>query len=155
MTIDATKPEDSVLVSALPAYIRANRTEMNSISITGTGAVGAVTLDCLGAVSLTIGVELSLEGFETVVVSSTGAALLASILNGIQGQIKMFVFQDLNVTMQDSITQLNGTLDLNVSPASGIYVPAIDAVITLVNIGGDGGATTHGYWREVDRAASV
>jgi len=155
MTIDATKPTDAVLVSELPGYIREGRTEMNSISVTGTGAVGAVTLDCLAAVSLTIGVELSLEGYETVVVSSTGAALLATILNGIQGQIKMFVFQDLNVTLQDSTTQINGTLDLNVAPANGVYTPAIDDVITLVNIGGDGGATTHGYWREIDRAASV
>jgi len=127
---------------------------MNSLSVTGTGAVGSVTLDILGAVSLTVGIELSLEGFETVVLSNSGLSLLATILNGLQGQIKMFVFQDINTTFQDSTTQLNGSLDLNTAPANGIYSPAVDEVIILVNIGGDGGLTTHGYWREVSRQAS-
>ena len=154
MTLDATKPSDVVLVSELPAYIRENRSEINSIGVSGTGAVGATTLDVLGAVSLTIGTELSSEGFETVVISSTGASVLATILGGIQGQIKMFVFQDLNVLITDSNSKANGTFHLNEAPALGNYTPAVDDVLTVVNIGGDG-AGTHGYWREVDRAASV
>jgi len=154
MTLDATKPSDAVLVSELPAYIRENRSEINSIGVSGTGAVGATTLDVLGAISLTIGTELSSEGFETVVISSTGASVLATILGGIQGQIKMFVFQDLNVLITDSNSKANGTFHLNEAPALGNYTPAVDDVLTVVNIGGDG-AGTHGYWREVDRAASV
>ena len=154
MTLDATKPIDAVLVSELPAYIRENRSEINSIGVSGTGAVGATTLDVLGAISLTIGTELSSEGFETVVISSTGASVLATILGGIQGQIKMFVFQDLNTLIEDSNTKANGTFHLNEAPALGDYTPAVDDVLTVVNIGGDG-AGTHGYWREVDRAASV
>ncbi len=154
MTIDATKPEDSVLVSELPGYIKDGRVEMNSISLAGTGAVGAQTLDVLGAVSLTIGTELASEGFETVVISSTGASVLATILGGTQGQIKVFVFQDLNVVITDSNAKANGTFHLNEAPALGNYTPAVDDVLTVVNIGGDG-AGTHGYWREVDRAANV
>ena len=154
MTIDATKPTDAALVSELPAYIREGRTEMNTISLSGTGAVGAQTLDVLAAVSLTIGTELSEEGFETVVISSTGASVLATILGGIQGQVKMFVFQDLNVVITDSNAKANGTFHLNEAPALGNYTPAVDDVLTVVNIGGDG-AGTHGYWREVDRAANV
>ena len=69
MTIDATKPDDTVLVAEIPGYIRAGRAEMNSIGVSGTGAVGAVTLDINGAVTLTIGTELSEEGFETVVIT--------------------------------------------------------------------------------------
>lgn len=156
MTIDVTKPEDSVLNSELPAYIRANRAEMNTISVTGTGAVGAVTLDLAGAVILTIGVELSLEGLETIVLTNSGMSDLTTILNGLQGQIKVFVCRDTNTGFQDNTTRLNGTLDLNQAPANGIYTPVADGdVLTLVNIGGDGGLTTHGYWREVDRAANV
>jgi len=156
MTIDATKPEDTVLNSELPAYIRAGRTEMNSISVTGTGAVGAVTLDILGATILTIGVELSLEGFETIVLTNTGISVLATILNGLQGQIKVFVCRDTNTGFQDNNGRLNGTLDLNQAPVNGIYTPVADGdVLMLVNIGGDGGLTTHGYWRELDRAANV
>ena len=154
MTIDATKPIDAVLVSELPAYIREGRVEMNTISLSGTGAVGAQTLDVLAAVSLTIGTELSTEGFETVVISSTGASVLATILGGTQGMVKMFVFQDLNVVITDSNTKANGTFHLNEAPALGDYTPAVDDVLTVVNIGGDG-AGTHGYWREVDRAANV
>jgi len=154
MTIDATKPENSVLVSELPAYIRANRAEMNTISLSGTGAVGAQTLDILGAGTLTIGTELSSEGFETIAISSTGAATLTAFLGGIQGQVKVLVFQDANIDLTDSNTKANGTFHLNEAPALGNYSPAIDDVLILVNIGGDG-AGTHGYWREIDRAASV
>ena len=156
MTIDATKPEDSVHVSELPAYIRANRVEINSVSVTGTGAVGASAVDLAGGTILTIGVDLSLEGFETVVLTQSGMSDLTTILNGIQGQIKMFVCTPIGASFQDSVTRLNGTLDLNESPAGAVYMPLTDGeVITLVNIGGDGGLTTHGYWREVDRAANV
>ena len=154
MTIDATKPTDAALVSELPGYIREGRVEMNSISLSGTGAVGAQTLDVLAAVSLTIGTELSEEGFETVVISSAGASVLATILGGTQGMVKMFVFQDLNVVITDSNAKANGTFHLNEAPALGNYTPAVDDVLTVVNIGGDG-AGTHGYWREVDRAANV
>ena len=155
MTIDATKPEDTVLVSEIPGYIRAGRAEMNSIGVTGTGAVGAVTLDINGAVTLTIGTELSGEGFETVVITNTGApSALTAILGGTQGMIKMFVFLDTNVDMTDSNALANGTFHLNEAPALGDYSPAQYDVLTLVNIGGDG-AGTHGYWREVDRAANV
>ena len=155
MTIDATKPEDSVLNSELPAYIRANRAEMNSISVTGTGAVGAVTLDINGAVTLTIGTELSLEGFETIVLTNTGISVLATILGGLQGQIKVFVCRDTRTGFQDNNGRLNGTLDLNQWPINGIYTPIADGdVLMLVNVGGDG-AGNHGYWRELDRASNA
>lgn len=155
MTIDATKPTDAVLNSELPAYIRANRAEMNMISLSGTGAVGAQTLDIAGATTLTIGTELSEEGFETVIISNSGAACaLTAFLGGIQGQVKMLVFQDVKIDLTDSNTKANGTFHLNEAPALGDYSPAVDDVLTLVNIGGDG-AGDSGYWREVDRAASV
>ena len=155
MTIDATKPTDEVLVSEIPGYIRAGRAEMNSISVSGTGAVGAVTLDIAGATTLTIGTELSEEGYETVVISNSGVACaMTAFLGGIQGQIKMLVFQDIKVDLTDSNTKANGTFHLNEAPALGDYSPAVDDVLTLVNIGGDG-AGDSGYWREVDRAASV
>jgi len=155
MTIDATKPEDSVLVSELPSYIRANRVEMNSISLSGTGAVGAQSLDIAGATTLTIGTELSEEGYETLIISNSGAACaLTAFLGGTQGMIKMLIFQDTNIDITDSNTKANGTFHLNLAPAGGDYSPAIDDVLVLVNVGGDG-AGTDGYWREVDRAANV
>jgi len=154
MTIDATKPTDAVLVSELPAYIRENRVAINTIGVAGTGNVGASTVALAAQVTMTIGVELSLEGLETVIISSVGLSTLTAILGAIQGQIKIFVFQDLNVRLTDSNTKLNGTFHLNEAPALGDYTPAVDDVLTLVNIGGDG-AGDSGYWREVDRASNV
>jgi hypothetical protein len=155
MTLDATKPEDSVLVSEIPGYIRENRAAINSAAVAGTGNVGASAVDILGAVTLTIGSELSLEGLETVIISNSGApCAMTAFLGGIQGQIKILIFQDLNIDLTDSDTKLNGTFHLNEAPAGGDYSPDVDDVLTLVNVGGDG-AGTHGYWREVDRAANV
>ena len=155
MTLDATKPIDQELISALPAYIRADRAEINAISLSGTGAVGAQTLDISGATTLTIGTELSEEGFETIVISNTGApCAMTAFLGGIQGQVKMLVFQDTNIDITDSNTKANGTFHLNLAPAGGDYSPAVDDILTLVNIGGDG-AGDSGYWREVDRAANI
>ena len=155
MTIDATKPEDTVLVSELPGYIRADRAEINSVGVSGTGAVGAVTLDINGATSLTIGTELSDEGLETVVITNTGApCALLTILGATQGMTKRFVFLDTNIDITDSNDLADGTFHLNEAPALGDYSPAMHDVLTVVNILGDG-AGTHGYWREVDRAASV
>ena len=154
MTIDATKPTDEALVSELPGYIREARVEINAVSLSGTGAVGAQTLDIAGAVTLTIGAELSEEGLETVIISNTvGAVVLTAFLGAIQGQTKTLIFQDLNIDLADSNTKLNGTFHLNMSPVAN-WSPDIDDVITLVNIGGDG-VGDNGYWREVDRAANV
>jgi len=154
MTIDATKPEDTVLNSALPAYIRETRAEVNAVGVVGTGNVGEGTVALAAQTSMTIGVELSLEGLETVIISSVGLSTLTTILGGTQGQIKIFIFQDLLVRLTDSNAKANGTFHLNQAPALSDYTPAVDDVITLVNVGGDG-AGTHGYWREVDRAANV
>jgi len=57
MTIDATKPEDGVLVSELPGYIREDRAEMNTISLSGTGAVGAQALDISGSSTPTFNIS--------------------------------------------------------------------------------------------------
>ena len=154
MTLDAAKPTDTALVSEIPAYIRENRAAINAVGVAGDGNVGGHALDIAGATSLTIGTELSEEGFETVVLTNSIASTLLTILGGEQGQIKMFVFQDLNTLIEDSNSKADGTFHLNEAPALGDYTPAVDDVLTVVNIGGDG-AGTHGYWREVDRAASV
>ena len=153
MTIDATKPEDSALVSELPGYIRANRTEMNSMSSV-TGSLGAGSIALAAQVTAAVGTEFSLDGLEVCRMTSVGASVLTAITDGIEGQIKILLFEDLLVTLTDSITQLNGTFDLNQAPAGTDYTPAVGDIIMLVNINGDG-IGNNGYWKEINRISNV
>ena len=153
MTIDATKPEDSALVSELPGYIRANRTEMNSMSSV-TGSLGAGSIALAAQVTAAVGTEFSLDGLEVCIMTSVGASVLTAITDGIEGQIKILLFEDLLVTLTDSITQLNGTFDLNQAPAGTDYTPAVGDIIMLVNINGDG-IGNNGYWKEINRISNV
>ena len=153
MTIDATKPEDSALVSELPGYIRANRTEMNSMSSV-TGSLGAGSIALAAQVTAAVGTEFSLDGLEVCIMTSVGASVLTAITDGIEGQIKILLFGDLLVTLTDSITQLNGTFDLNQAPAGTDYTPAVGDIIMLVNINGDG-IGNNGYWKEINRISNV
>ena len=153
MTIDATKPEDSALVSELPGYIRANRTEMNSMSSV-TGSFGSGSIALAAQVTAAVGTEFSLDGLEVCIMTSVGASVLTAITDGIEGQIKILLFGDLLVTLTDSITQLNGTFDLNQAPAGTDYTPAVGDIIMLVNINGDG-IGNNGYWKEINRISNV
>ena len=152
MSLDVNKPIDQVNVNELPAYIRENRVAINAVS--GAGNVGSTDLDiAAGAVSLTIGTDLGSYGFESVKVTGLGAAVIAKILGGSEGQVKVFVFQDANVKFLDG-AKADGKLYLNQLPALSNYSPQQDDVIALVNIGGDG-ALVYGYWKELWRTTSI
>ena len=154
MTLDTSKPEDTRMVNELPGYIRENRVAINAIS--GGGDVGATVVTIPGGTTqLTVGTELGLYGFESVIITGAAISTLTHILNGVAGQIKCFIFQDTNVRMTDGNVKANGLLYLNIAPAGSTYAPAQDDVIMLMNIGGDGGATNHGYWKEIAHHADV
>jgi len=165
MALDATKPTDQELQSVIPWYIREGRTTINSILtlIAGLGLgvgtlpdVGVTNISVLlGTTFLTVGAAADLGefGLESVIISGTGAAALTSILLGMNGQVKVFVFQDVNVSFVDSNTKAGGTFYLNQLPL-GTFTPAIDDVLAVMNIGGDG-VTVSGYWKEIYRTLSV
>ena len=151
--MDATKPTDVEMVSALAAYIREARAGINALS-TGSG-VGVTNLTVTaGAIALTIGTELGFFGYEVVIIDAGGAANIAKILGGTEGQSKRFIFQDNNIGIVDGAA-LGGNIYLNQLPALSTYAAQTNDVLELVNIGGDGGVTTHGYWKEVARQAAL
>ncbi len=152
--MDATKPTDVELISALPAYIRETRAAVNALS-SGEG-VGVTELEiATGTVSLTVGTDVGLFGYETIIVSTDGGAVsLATILGGTQGQVKVFVFQDNNIDIVDGAAE-NGKIYLNQLPALSSLEAQANDVLALVNIGGDGGSTTHGYWKELYRQIAL
>jgi len=152
MTLNANQPTDQVLNSEIPAYIRANRVAINSVS--GSGNVGITELEiALGVTSLTIGSDVGSYGFEIVKVSGAAAVVIATMLGGSEGQVKVFVFQDANVDITDG-AKADGKFYLNHLPALSDYVPEQDDVLAVVNVDGDG-AAVHGYWKELFRTTSV
>ena len=151
MSLDVNKPEDQILVSQLPAYIREDRTAINSVT---SGAGFGVTNIAIAPAdtSLTVGTDLLVVGHEVVIVTG-GVAVLETILGGIEGQIKTFIFQNSLVDLLDG-AKANGEFYLNHLPALSNFEPELDDVISLVNICGDG-AAVHGYWKELYRTISV
>jgi len=140
-------------VSEIASYIREDRAAINAIS--GAGGVGVTELEVPAlTTSLTIGTELDDYSIEVVIISGDGASTLDSILGGTQGQIKIFVFQDANIDMTDG-TKADGEFYLNHLPALSDFDPQQDDVLALVNVGGDAGATSDGYWKELYRTISV
>jgi hypothetical protein len=152
MTLDVNKPSDQELIEGLPAYIRENRVAINAVS--GSGNVGATDLAVsAGATSLVVGTDVGLYGFEVIKISSAAAVVLATMLGGTEGQVKVFIFQDANIDLADGV-KADGKFYLNHLPALTNYSPQQDDVLALANIGGDG-ALVYGYWKELYRAASV
>ena len=151
--MDATKPTDQEQVSAIASYIREARAAINALS-SGSG-VGVTSLTiAAGAVALTVGTDLGLFGSEVVIVDADGAANIANIYGGTQGQIKKLIFQDNNVGIVDGLA-VGGALYLNQLPALSTFAAQANDVLELVNVGGDGGVTTHGYWKETGRISAL
>ena len=152
MPLDSNQPTDQVPVSEWPTWVRASRAAINALTA-GTG-LAVNNLDVvLGDTSLSVGTDLAAVGHEIVFITGLGAAELATILNGTDGQIKTFVFQDGNLDFLDGVKN-SGKFYLN-QPALTLFTAAQDDVLCLVNVGGDGGASTHGYWKELYRTISV
>ena len=152
MSLDATKPTDVELMSALPIYIREARAAINALS--GGGDVGVTDLTiAAGAIALTVGTDLGLFGLETVIVDALAGVNISTIVGGSQGQVKIFIFQDNNIGIVDGLA-LNGGIYLNQLPALTTFAAQTNDVLALVNIGGDG-STVQGYWKEISRQIAL
>ena len=150
--MDATKPTDQELISSIPAYVREARAAINALS-SGSG-VGVTALNITaGAVGLTVGTDLGLYGFELVLVTANGAVSIATIVGGTEGQVKIFIFLDNNVTIEDGAA-VTGHIYLNQLPALSTYNPQTNDVLALANIDGEG-ATVQGYWKEIFRSIAL
>jgi hypothetical protein len=151
--MDTTKPLDTVLASELAAYIRETRVFANALAVGAGFGFTALTVP-LGTTQLTVGSELLAVGIEVITVTGGGAATLTHILGGTAGQIKIFIFQDTLVRMDDGNLKDNGLLYLNHLPTGSDFSPNQDDIICLINIDGDG-RVNHGYWKEVLRTLSL
>jgi len=153
MTLDTSKPEDSVEVSEIPSYIRENRVAINAAG--GGAEVGETNLTIsTGTTSLVVGTDLGIEGYETVKVTGDGVSTIQTISKGTDGQVKVFIFQDSNINIVDGNVKLGGVFYLNHLPAGSIFEPDQDDILAVRNIGGDGD-TVPGYWKELYRSLSV
>ena len=153
MTLDATKPTDQTLVSEIAEYIRENRAAINSISALASDVEVSNTTLSSGTTTLSVGTNLSESAIEIVLINSLGTSNIEQILNGTEGQIKIFVMQDENTNFVDG-NKTDGDLYLNQSPAGSTFDTSQNDVLALVNIDGDGG-TTQGYWKELWRLNAV
>ena len=152
MSLDATKPTDVELMSALPIYIREARAAINALS--GGGDVGVTDLTiAAGAIALTVGTDLGLFGLETVIVDALAGVNISTIVGGSQGQVKIFIFQDNNIGIVDGLA-LNGGIYLNQLPALTTFAAQTNDVLALVNVGGNG-STVQGYWKEIFRQIAL
>uniref|UniRef100_A0A6H1ZVZ9 Uncharacterized protein n=1 Tax=viral metagenome TaxID=1070528 RepID=A0A6H1ZVZ9_9ZZZZ len=152
MTLDITKPTDQELVSELPAYIRANRSAINAFE-SGNAEYATTILTIAAATdTLIVGTDLANVDMEVIIISAAGACTLEKITGGTAGQIKIFVFQDDDITLQDG-TKADGKFYLNQLPVGTTYAASQDDVIALVNIGGTGAIS--GYWKEFNRQLDV
>lgn len=150
MSLDVTKPTDQEPVAELPRYIRENRASINANEIGYSTTELAVIA---GNVALVVGTDLSAASIETILISGVGASTLSFIRGGTEGQIKIFIFQDSDISLQDGV-KADGRFYLNQLPALTIYNAQQDDVIAFSNIGGDG-AAVYGYWKELWRQISV
>ena len=145
MTVDATIPTGSTLASDLPALLREERSEINSLWSAVAAVGGAATYE-----SLNMGVgetELELTGAGMVHVMALGAAgavNLTTISGGMEGQLLLIKGTDANVTVKygASTIDLNGALD---------YLMANKDFLLLLNEGGDPETAVDGTWIEVLR----
>lgn len=153
MTLDVNQPTDQVLVSEIAEYIREDREEINSISAGEANASTNLTITG-GTTSLVVGEANDLDpaNFETVVVTGSGVAGITTITGGMDGQVKIFIFQDSNVSFVDGVKS-GGQMYLNHVPALSSFNAADGDILALRNIGGNG--TVHGYWKELWREIAV
>ncbi len=150
--MDATKPTDTQNVSVHPGYIRETRAAVNALS--GGSGVGVTSLTIPpGTVALTVGTDLGLFGFEIVVMDAGAAVNIATINGGVEGQTKVLMAQDSNVSIVDGLAA-NGKIYLNQLPALSSFAMQTGDVLALVNIGGDG-ALVEGYWKEIFRQVAL
>ena len=155
MTLDSNQPVDSTEVGELPGYIREDRTEINSLLTSSNLTVTELEV-AAGATSISVaetGGDLGEVGIEIVLISGAAAVTISTIIGGTEGQIKIFIFQDGNVSFTDGSKSL-GRMYLNQLPASSNFDAAQDDVLVLVNIDGDG-SSNYGYWKELHRQVSI
>ena len=152
MTLSVTQPTDQELNACWPYWIRTLAAAINAIELDPASVTTNNLTIAAGDTALVIGVDLSTTRIEVIFISSVGEAEIEYLRAGIDGQIKVFIAQDDEVSFLDGVKS-NGHIYLS-QPALTALNMEQDDVLALVNIGGDGDAV-YGYWKELWRDLSV
>ena len=152
MTLDATKPADTNLVSEMGTYERETRAAVNALEalLADVGAVASMTrYTCTGGqTTIAVGGSTGLTEIpiELVLIGGTGAAAIEEITGGTEGQIKIFVMLNAYVHFVKDTTKIA----LNQPDSAPNYGGYTGDILALANVNGNG-STVDGYWTELFR----
>jgi len=149
MTIDATAPLGTALVSSLDGYIRDDREQINSLWEAVVAANCTETDHEMGAgeFALVIGTDLEDVILEIVNLTAAAAVDLMQITDGSGGMVKVIKAGDGNVTIKHnaSYIYLADTTD---------YTMTAGDILVLINSGGDPDTSVNGVWYEIVRGGT-
>jgi len=149
MTIDATSPLGTDLVSTLDDRIREDRAQINLLWTAVVAANCTYTAHEMGAgdFALVVGTDLEDVIIETVGLTGAAAVNLMQITRGTSGMIKVIRAGDGNITVKHNVSyiSLGGGTDLALTEGN---------FVVLVNIGGDTTTGVNGIWYEISRNVS-
>ena len=147
MSIDATLPTGTMLVSQIDDYIREDRLQINLLWDAITAANSTETAHLMGAGDFSMAVGSDLEDVILEAIVLTGNALgndLMQITGGSGGMVKVIKAGDANVTVKHDASYIDLAGDVDYALADG-------SVLGLINIGGTTGV--NGVWYELFRGS--
>ena len=148
MSIDATLPTGTMLVSQIDDYIREDRAQINLLwaAITAANSTETDHEMGLGEFDLAIGTDLEDVIIEAVNLTAAGAVDLRQISNGSGGMIKVIKASDANVTVKHNASYIDLAGDVDYALSAG-------NILGLINIGGTTGV--NGVWYELFRGSGA
>ena len=150
MSIDATKPLATDLVSAIDDYIREDRAQINKLwdALVAANCTETDHEMGIGDFYLAIGTDLEDVMLELINLTAAAAVDLMQITLGSGGMIKIIRAGDGNVTVKHNASYivLAGATDLTLTAGD---------VLVLINSGGDPDTPTNGVWYEITRSGAA
>jgi hypothetical protein len=150
MTIDATKPLATDLVSAIDDYIREDRDQINELwtAVVAANATETTHVMGLGEFALEIGTDLADVILEVISLTAAGAVNLIQITGGSGGMVKIIRAGDGNVTIKHNASYINLIDGIDLTLTAG-------DTISLINTGGDPATSVNGVWIEWTRTGAA
>jgi hypothetical protein len=155
MPLNESKPNDATLFSQLDDFQRETREYINDLESTLLGNSYTYTeLSYVGG-TVEVGEDVSDVNLEFIEITAASPETLSNMQSGREGQIKHFIARDSNVTIEQAKSSTTGgSFRLNAPGGEDLSLSTNDVVV-FVNVGGDGGNSTDGYWQEIYRTLAV
>lgn len=137
MTVDATQPTGKT-AAEIEAYIRENRTELNTLEALISAMSGSGWYDevVFAGGNLVNGTDVTDVQLNVIKITAAGAVDLQDIQNETEGQLKLFFFGDNNVTVKHntSYIRLNGAIDYTAAQYETLLLVSVDGVWNEVSL---------------------